>query len=142
MPRHKIAKWMTIQEICKQRYPQRSEAEVEVEATVLAWYYAEEEVGAFERESTAIEHAMEAAKVAVREIHHVAAKEGGGERGCRHGPTRDPPQGGHAGYGGHEATKVTTREAASRMYTPRLRMYAWRMPPWSWPRGISSTATR
>jgi hypothetical protein len=82
MPHHKIVNWTTIWEMCRRRYPEHSEREVE--ATALARHYTEEEVGAFEREGQAAEAeleevveatAKEATKVAVRKTHHVAAKD-------------------------------------------------------------------
>jgi hypothetical protein len=68
--------------MCRNRYPRHSEEEVE--ATTLARHFAKEEVGAFERKGQAAEAALEevvkavakeTAKVAVREIHHVAAND-------------------------------------------------------------------
>jgi hypothetical protein len=49
MPRRKIANWMTIQEICQNRYAEQTTEEVEVRAMALARLHAEEEVCAFEQ---------------------------------------------------------------------------------------------
>jgi hypothetical protein len=76
----KIANWMTIQEICRNRYAKQTTEEVEVRAMALARLQAEEEVCAFELEGAVAQRAMEdvveeAAKVVVQQIHTVATKE-------------------------------------------------------------------
>jgi hypothetical protein len=67
-----------IRKMCRKRYPQRSETEVDVEATPLARHFTKEEVGAFEREGQVTEQALDvvvemaakdAAIIAVHEIH-------------------------------------------------------------------------
>jgi hypothetical protein len=70
--------------MCRKRYPQRSETEVDVDATALAWYFTKEEVGAFEHEGQVTEQVLEevveaatkdSAIVAVCEIHYITTKE-------------------------------------------------------------------
>jgi hypothetical protein len=59
MTRRKIAYWMTIREMCQNCYAQRTEEEVEVQATALARLHTGEEVGAFKRECAVAKLEME-----------------------------------------------------------------------------------